>query len=76
MEGPAQFGQKRVLCIPSFARDVRLRGQGTVDVNRPAKKERHSQATAGNPPGNRVEKLREFWEAVSTPPLGIPCLDR
>src|SRR5450755_3943800 len=24
---------------------------------------------AGNPPERRVEKLREFWEAVSTPPL-------
>jgi hypothetical protein len=29
---------------------------------------------AGNPPENRVEKLREFWEAVSTPPLGVPHL--
>jgi NTE family protein len=29
---------------------------------------------AGNPPETRVEKLREFWEAVSTPPLGIPYL--
>src|SRR5476651_2861702 len=29
---------------------------------------------AGNPPERRVEKLREFWEAVSTPPLGIPHL--
>src|SRR5450432_1789330 len=27
---------------------------------------------AGNPPEKRVEKLREFWEAVSTPPLGVP----
>src|ERR1700747_506956 len=26
---------------------------------------------AGNPPEARVEKLREFWEAVSTPPLGF-----
>jgi NTE family protein len=25
---------------------------------------------AGNPPEKRVEKLREFWEAVSEPPLG------
>jgi predicted acylesterase/phospholipase RssA len=25
---------------------------------------------AGNPRESRVEKLREFWEAVSTPPLG------
>jgi NTE family protein len=29
---------------------------------------------AGNPPERRVEKLREFWEAVSTPPLGVPYL--
>jgi NTE family protein len=29
---------------------------------------------AGNPPEARVEKLREFWEAVSTPPLGVPHL--
>jgi NTE family protein len=27
---------------------------------------------AGNPPEKRVERLREFWEAVSTSPLGIP----
>jgi len=29
---------------------------------------------AGNVPEKRVERLREFWEAVSTPPLGIPYL--
>ena len=29
---------------------------------------------AGNVPERRVEKLREFWEAVSTPPLGVPYL--
>jgi NTE family protein len=29
---------------------------------------------AGNPPERRVGKLREFWEAVSTPPLGVPYL--
>src|ERR1700693_675725 len=29
---------------------------------------------AGNSPETRVEKLREFWEAVSTPPLGVPHL--
>jgi len=29
---------------------------------------------AGNPRESRVEKLREFWEAVSTPPLGLPHL--
>jgi len=27
---------------------------------------------AGNAPEKRVEKLREFWEAVCTSPLGIP----
>jgi NTE family protein len=34
----------------------------------------NSALIAGNPPENRVEKLREFWEAVSTPPLGVPYL--
>ena len=34
----------------------------------------NSALIAGNPPETRVEKLREFWEAVSTPPLGIPHL--
>jgi NTE family protein len=29
---------------------------------------------AGNVPGKRVEKLREFGEAASTPPLGVPYL--
>jgi NTE family protein len=29
---------------------------------------------AGNPPEKRVKRLREFWEAVSTPPLGVPYL--
>src|SRR5450432_4170170 len=29
---------------------------------------------AGNPPEKRVERLRQFWEAVSTPPLGVPYL--
>lgn len=29
---------------------------------------------AGNPAEKRVEGLREFWEAVSTPPLGVPYL--
>jgi NTE family protein len=29
---------------------------------------------AGNPPERRVDRLREFWEAVSTPPLGVPYL--
>ena len=27
---------------------------------------------AGNPPEQRVERLRQFWEAVSTSPLGVP----
>jgi NTE family protein len=27
---------------------------------------------AGNPPEKRVERLREFWETVSIPPLGLP----
>ena len=29
---------------------------------------------AGNAPEKRVEKLREFWESVSTSPLGVPYL--
>jgi NTE family protein len=29
---------------------------------------------AGNVPEMRVERLRQFWEAVSTPPLGVPYL--
>jgi NTE family protein len=29
---------------------------------------------AGNPPEKRVERLRNFWEAVSSPPLGVPSL--
>src|SRR5262244_4661859 len=29
---------------------------------------------AGNPPEKRVDRLREFWEAVSTSPLGLPYL--
>jgi NTE family protein len=29
---------------------------------------------AGNPPERRVQRLREFWEAVSTSPLGVPYL--
>jgi NTE family protein len=27
---------------------------------------------AGNPPGRRVKRLREFWEAVTEPPIRIP----
>jgi NTE family protein len=34
----------------------------------------NSALIAGNPPETRVEKLREFWEAVSSPPLGVPYL--
>jgi NTE family protein len=30
----------------------------------------NSALIAGNPPEKRVEKLRDFWEAVSSPPLG------
>src|SRR5262245_58056275 len=32
----------------------------------------NSALIAGNPPERRVESLREFWEAVSTSPLGLP----
>ena len=32
----------------------------------------NSALIAGNPPETRVERLREFWEAVSTSPLGVP----
>ena len=32
----------------------------------------NSALIAGNPPGKRVEKLREFWETVSDSPVGIP----
>jgi NTE family protein len=34
----------------------------------------NSALIAGNPPEARVEKLREFWEAISSPPLGVPYL--
>jgi NTE family protein len=30
---------------------------------------------AGNPPEKRVEKLRDFWETVSRPSLGLPLLE-
>jgi NTE family protein len=30
---------------------------------------------AGNPAETRVAKLREFWEAITTSPLGIPTLE-
>jgi len=32
----------------------------------------NSALIAGNPPEKRVERLREFWEAVCTSPLGLP----
>ena len=35
----------------------------------------NSALIAGNPPETRVEKLREFWEAITTSPIGIPTLD-
>jgi NTE family protein len=31
----------------------------------------NSALIAGNPPEKRVERLREFWQAVTTPPFGI-----
>src|SRR5271165_5329966 len=34
----------------------------------------NSALIAGNPPEKRVERLREFWEAVSEPPLGVPLI--
>jgi NTE family protein len=27
---------------------------------------------AGNPPGQRIERLREFWEAITKPPIRVP----
>ena len=32
----------------------------------------NSALIAGNSPAERVNRLREFWEAVSAPPFGIP----
>jgi NTE family protein len=32
----------------------------------------NSALIAGNPPQKRVEKLREFWEAITAPPFGLP----
>ena len=32
----------------------------------------NSALIAGNPPEKRVDRLREFWVAVTEPPLGIP----
>jgi len=34
----------------------------------------NSALIAGNPPERRVDRLRQFWEAVSEAPLGIPNL--
>jgi NTE family protein len=32
----------------------------------------NSAIIAGNPPEQRVSRLREFWETVSAPPFGLP----
>jgi NTE family protein len=34
----------------------------------------NSALIAGNPPERRVDRLREFWEAVSASPIGLPYL--
>ena len=34
----------------------------------------NSALIAGNPPERRVERLRAFWETISTPPLGVVYL--
>jgi NTE family protein len=34
----------------------------------------NSALIAGNAPEQRVERLRQFWETVSAPPLGIPTV--
>lgn len=34
----------------------------------------NSAIIAGNAPERRVEKLRDFWETVTRPPLGIPYI--
>src|SRR5215472_6534686 len=31
-----------------------------------------SALIAANPPGKRVERLREFWETITTSPFGVP----
>ena len=33
----------------------------------------NSAIIAGNPPERRIERLRQFWEAVSSPPFGFPA---
>src|ERR1700757_4330670 len=35
----------------------------------------NSALIAGNAPDKRVERLREFWEAITTPPFGILDLE-
>jgi NTE family protein len=35
----------------------------------------NSAIIAGNAPEQRVERLRDFWEAVSTSPFGVPYLE-
>jgi NTE family protein len=35
----------------------------------------NSALIAGNPTKKRVERLREFWEAISAPPFGIPDIN-
>jgi NTE family protein len=32
----------------------------------------NSALIAGSPPQKRVERLREFWEAITAPPFGVP----
>ena len=32
----------------------------------------NSAIIAGNPPEQRVSRLREFWETISAPPFGLP----
>lgn len=34
----------------------------------------NSAVIAGNPPARRLERLRDFWETVSSPPFGVPDL--
>jgi NTE family protein len=34
----------------------------------------NSALIAGNPPTERVERLRQFWQTVSTPPFAMPYL--
>ena len=36
----------------------------------------NSALIAGNAPEHRVEKLRAFWETVSSPPMGLPHMPR